>query len=129
MYTESILRVDGVLSSAKRTFSFAAQRFDTILQVTENLVLHIQAVLSCLTELQAKDKTMSAWASDMLGCLTPDRLVLIALLAELSRCAARFVHRHDASSRKDGVTSLASSARAFGQLKGRTQPPLFLQEP
>ena len=141
MYASNIAEIDGILSKAYKTksMSFAAQRFDSIMQITQTVIYHLVPIMNTLSELQVKDAALRPWCQGLLKCLSPDRLILVALLAELSRCAAGFVHRHDASQRSNAITSLAESAKAFGELRaelnrlffwrdseGRLQEPLVL---
>ncbi|CAE7377150.1 PDE2A [Symbiodinium microadriaticum] len=87
MYASNIAEIDGILSKAYKTksMSFAAQRFDSIMQITQTVIYHLVPIMNTLSELQVKDATFRPWCQGLLKCLSPDRLILVALLAELSR--------------------------------------------
>ena len=82
---------DAVLEKACKVNSFAPQRFDTIVEVSQGLILNVTPLVSCLVEIHKRDDRLRAWAAKML----PKNLILLSLLAELAACPSTFCHAFD----------------------------------
>jgi len=75
--------------------SFAAQRFNTILDVSVRIAWLLPAITQLLIELKAENGPSAEWASSILALLSdPQNLLLLAMVAEFAAAtsAAEFFH-------------------------------------
>ncbi|CAE7767207.1 unnamed protein product [Symbiodinium sp. CCMP2592] len=85
------------------------------MSVTSTLTLNIRGMIMSLTEIQLRDSSLKSWARGILNLLTEENLVLLALLAELSRTVSSYHHSFE-SSRGSHPSCLARSAQHFRAL-------------
>ena len=114
-HTEAVAGVDTILQKA-HSMNFAPQRFDTILTITQHIALHAGPLVSMVTDTYHADPDLRQWCKKILAALSPQNLVFVALLAELSSCAARYVHAFDAA-KKSRFSSMTQTAALLLQLK------------
>lgn len=95
--------------------NFAPQRFDTILQMSSKLLLHLVPVIRTLTDIQVRDPTLSKWASSLLQVMTADNLIMLALLAELCQVASSFHHKFEQNLKSPSC--LAKCAQHYHAMK------------
>ncbi|CAE7766090.1 unnamed protein product [Symbiodinium sp. CCMP2592] len=105
---ETFQKLEGVVAN----FHFAPQRFGSIASVCELVVLNITPIFRFLCgEAESTDRRNAKWACRLLkSVFKPERLLLLALLGELSSAAIEFSHRFDNLKDKQG-SSLSHSAR------------------
>ncbi|CAJ1356886.1 unnamed protein product [Effrenium voratum] len=88
-------QLDGAMSKLT-SFRFCPQRFNTIMEVSEMIVLNVQAIFQLLVELRASGDQVAQWAQRLLSeTFTSKNLLLLALVTELSSAAVRFAHKFD----------------------------------
>ena len=128
-FSAAAQRLDGILGGAARnsSMSFAAQRFNTILDVSQAIIYNLPAVISLLTEVQITDPHLAPWARGLLACLSTENLLLLACLAELTRIAASTIHRYDNDAATPGA--MAESAQLFFTLKEELYRMFFFKSP
>ena len=114
-YARHCEELDSVLQKASTGgWSFAPQRFSTVLQVSETLCLNMGPALKTLQEAVVRGGQNRDWAMRVLQTLNPENMLLLALLCELCKVAQRYVHRWDRSADK---TTLADTALEFENFK------------
>lgn len=65
--------------------SFAAQRFNTIIDVSVRIAWLLPAITQLLLELRAEAGPSAEWASSILGLLSdPQNVLLLAMVAEFA---------------------------------------------
>ena len=114
-------------------FRFAAQRFDTILEVARLIVLHIRPIVHSLVHLKLSDAKYEKWGSKMLSFFTAPNLLLLSLIAELAASCSHYHHRFDNKGAK--ATMICKMGYWYGTLKAELDrlftfndgsPPLVL---
>ncbi|CAE7207230.1 unnamed protein product [Symbiodinium sp. CCMP2456] len=120
---------DAVLEKACKVNSFAAQRFNTILEVSQGLIWNVTPLVSCLVEIHKRDDRLRAWAAKMLQALCPKSLILLSLLAELAACASKFCHAFDNAKKSGKRSSITRTAGLLVQLKDELQRLFYFQRP
>ena len=88
---------------------YAKQRFGTIAEVCGHLVRHVKPLIRVLSVLD------TAWAHSVLAYFTPSNLLLLALVAEFSAAALRFIRGWDGC---DGIRGVAKLATFVDMLEG-----------
>ena len=109
---------------AMNQFSFASQRWDTILHITRLACLRINPLLNFLCRTVAcGDQVNSRWAQDMLKLFHVDSLLLLALVTELVQAVERFVHSYDnkgtGEKPSSAVVRLSHHGRVAGELRDK----------
>lgn len=123
-------------------FSFAAQRFGTISELTGVIVKNVEAIYRCLASRCIAENCQ--WSRELLQKLfRPKKLLLLALVAEFSAVATRYTRKHDneLSDGKQPGSHLARTAGFVAEMEadlnrlfyfhssdGRAQVPLVLHE-
>ena len=106
--------LDGVLCKASTGgWSFAPQRFSTVLSVSETLCLNMGPALKTLQESVIRGGKNKEWARRVLAVLKPENMLLLALLCELCKVAQRYVHRWDRSADQTTVADTALEFESF----------------
>lgn len=112
-----------------RMKSFAPQRFGTLTEVAQHLVLNIKPIFQTLLKLN------SVWAQRLLReCFEPKKLCLLALVAEFAGAALRFTRKLDSGSLPAAAVGQAVQALEaeltdlfhFKDGRGNPQEPLVL---
>ena len=88
---------------------YAKQRFGTIADVCGHLVRHVKPLVRVLSALE------SDWARSVLAFFSPSNLLLLALVAEFSAAALRFIRSWDGC---DGIRGVAKLATSVDMLEG-----------
>lgn len=98
------------------SWHFAPQRFNTVVENCEKIILHLPVILEVLQEcVAAKDKN-SAWAQKILHtCFHPKRLIQLALLAEFAAAATAGAHKFDGKA--DGSHKASRLAKTVAWLE------------
>lgn len=115
MFLQHVQSVDSALQGGSASTSFACQRFDTVLQVSENLTVHLRAVVRTLQECVVRSHHAS-WALGLLKLLSPRNMILLALLAELCKTCQVYIHRWD-NFKKGDVVSMAHASALLEDFK------------
>ena len=77
-------------------FRYAPQHFNTLMEVSEVCITNLTAIFETLRELKLSGGDSAKWAGRHLQKLfKPKRLLLMALVAELSWVATDYSHRFD----------------------------------
>lgn len=106
--------LDSVLCKASTGgWSFAPQRFSTVLSVSETLCLNMGPALKTLQESVIRGGKNKEWARRVLAVLKPENMLLLALLCELCKVAQRYVHRWDRSADQTTVADTALEFESF----------------
>ncbi|OLP73877.1 hypothetical protein AK812_SmicGene46741, partial [Symbiodinium microadriaticum] len=114
-YGKHCQELDSVLCKASTGgWSFAPQRFSTVLSVSETLCLNMGPALKTLQESVIRGGRNKEWARRVLAVLKPENMLLLALLCELCKVAQRYVHRWD---RSVDQTTVADTALEFERFK------------
>lgn len=112
-----------------RMKSFAPQRFGTLTEVAQHLVLNVKPVFQTLLKLN------STWSQRLLReCFQPKALCLLALVAEFAGAALRFTRKLDSGSLPAAAIGRAVQALEaelrdlfdFKDCRGHPQEPLVL---
>lgn len=138
VFADNVSSTDSVLKSAQ--LNFAAQRYNTIVDVAQCLVLNIEAVLTTLTEVHLSMPHLTKWSAQLLQLLHLENLILLAMVAELASLCSTYVHAFDNKVR-GGLSHAANKAAAvyelryhankvfsFTSLTGEQQEPLALSD-
>ena len=114
-YGKHCQELDSVLCKASTGgWSFAPQRFSTVLSVSETLCLNMGPASKTLQESVIRGGRNKEWARRVLAVLKPENMLLLALLCELCKVAQRYVHRWD---RSVDQTTVADTALEFERFK------------
>ena len=107
-------------------FRFAAQRFDSILEVARLIVLHIRPIVHSLVHLQLSDRKYEKWCSKMLSFFTGPNLLLLSLIVELAASCSRYHHRFDNAGAK--ATMICKMGYWFENLKSELDRLFFFKD-
>lgn len=102
-------------------WSFAPQRFNTVVENCEKVLLHLPVIYEVLQETAASGDKNSAWARKILQtCCHPRRLIQLALLAEFAAAATAGAHQFDRTGDgSDKASRLAKASHWLEQLQLR----------
>lgn len=109
-------------ATSKHNFSFAPQRWGTILKVLRFTVLHLEPLINFLTKvsLLKEDTANSSWARETLTIFTLPNILLLGMLTEFCQAAEGYVRTWDNYSSKGGTVGRASHcARVTAELEHR----------
>ncbi|CAE7826784.1 unnamed protein product [Symbiodinium sp. CCMP2592] len=108
LFHENVVRafesLDGKLKSIA-SFRYAAQRFDSILDIAQLVVLHVRPIVTALLEFRIQDPKKSKWVEHLLTFFTGPKLLLLALLCELAASASRYHHKYDNLGAQPGLVT------------------------
>ena len=106
---------------ASGQFSFASQRWDTILQMTRLVCIRISPLLSFLCRIAAcGDDANARWARETLKLFDVDQLLLLGLVTEFVQAAEGFVHAWDGKSEGTSpVVRLSHASKLTSLLRGQ----------
>lgn len=139
---QKLEELDALDHSAKclSSWHFAPQRFNTVVENCEKIILHLPVIVEVLQECVAVKDKNTAWAQKILHtCFHPKRLIQLALLAEFASAATAGAHQFDGKA--DGSHKASRLAKSVAWLKhlelrlnqlfsfrseGRVQEPLCL---
>ena len=108
LFRENVVRafesLDGKLKSVI-SFRYAAQRFDSVLDIAQLVVLHVRPIVTALLQFRIMDPKKNKWVEHLLSFFTGPKLLLLALLAEFAASASRYHHKYDNLGAQPGLVT------------------------
>ena len=103
------------------SWHFAPQRFNTMVENCEKILIHLPVVFEVLQECAAARDKNSAWAHKILQtCFHPRRLIQLAMLAEFCSAATAGAHEFDGKAAgSEKASRLAKASEGVDQLELR----------
>lgn len=93
---EKVLTTVDQQLSQLASYHFAAQRFNTIVELSQTIILNIRPILSMLLQCVAEQGRYASWAQKLLDtAMCSRKLVLLALIAEFADVACQHAHSFD----------------------------------